>query len=53
MVRFGAKPLHADAAAALADAEYRRRMVEYGQELKPLLDPVWEQEIESREKAVK
>jgi len=48
LVRFGARPIHEDAARALRDEEYRRRMVEYGKELSALLDPVWEREVGER-----
>lgn len=49
IVRFGAKPMNGEAAAALADPEYRTRMVDYGKRLGELLDPVWEREVVSRE----
>ncbi len=48
IVRFGARPLHEDAAHALADPEYHARMVQYGRDLSGLLDPVWEREVVSR-----
>jgi MoaA/NifB/PqqE/SkfB family radical SAM enzyme len=49
IVRFGARPLHEDAAAALADPQYHERMMDYGRKLSVLLDPVWESEVVSRE----
>ncbi len=42
---FGAKPMDEEAARAIADPEYRRRMVEYNGEVGRLLDPLWEREI--------
>ena len=48
IVKFGAKPVNSDAASALADPQYQARMVEYGQKLSGLLDPVWEREVLSR-----
>ena len=48
LVKFGAKPMNSDAASALADPQYRARMVEYGRKLSGLLDPVWEREVLSR-----
>ncbi len=42
---FGARPMDEEAARALADPEYHRRMVEYNEEVGRLLDPLWQQEI--------
>ena len=42
---FGARPMDEDAARALADPEYHRRLVEYDEEVGKLLDPLWEKEI--------
>jgi MoaA/NifB/PqqE/SkfB family radical SAM enzyme len=52
LVRLGARPIHEDAALALGDAEYARRMVEYGQQISSRLDPIWEREVLAREGAV-
>jgi MoaA/NifB/PqqE/SkfB family radical SAM enzyme len=41
----GAQPMDEDAATALEDPEYRRRMRAYGERVAALLDPVWEQEM--------
>jgi MoaA/NifB/PqqE/SkfB family radical SAM enzyme len=49
LVRLHARPMHEDAAHALADGEYTRRMVAYGEEVSRLLDPVWQREVLSRE----
>jgi MoaA/NifB/PqqE/SkfB family radical SAM enzyme len=49
IVRFGARPMHEDAAQALADPQYAERMAQYGRDLGKLLDPVWEREVVSRE----
>ncbi len=41
----GAAPLDEEAAQALADPEYRRRMIESGQQVSALLDPIWEEQV--------
>jgi hypothetical protein len=51
LVRLGARPIHEDAAVALGDPEYARRMIEYGQEIARRLDPVWEREVLARDGA--
>jgi hypothetical protein len=40
----GARPINEEAAIAIADPEYCRRMVEYGREIKRLTDPIWAEE---------
>jgi MoaA/NifB/PqqE/SkfB family radical SAM enzyme len=42
---FGAKPMDEEAALALADPNYRGRMVEYNTQVGKALDPLWEKEI--------
>ena len=49
LVKFGARPMHEDAARALDDPEYRDGMVRYGESLAAELDPVWRKEIVERE----
>jgi MoaA/NifB/PqqE/SkfB family radical SAM enzyme len=44
---FGAKPMDEEAARAIGDPKYCRRMVEYDAEVGKLLDPLWEREIYS------
>ncbi len=44
---FNAKPMDEDAARAIADPDYRKRMEEYDENTAKLLDPLWEQEIYS------
>ncbi len=51
LVRLGARPMHEDAALALADPEYAERMIDYGRKVSALLDPVWEREVLGREAA--
>jgi len=41
----GAKPMDENAAAALSDPEYRRRMMEYNRRTAELLDPLWQREV--------
>jgi len=41
--KFGAKPIDEDAAAALQDEEYRRKMIEYGKEVEKATGPIWEE----------
>jgi MoaA/NifB/PqqE/SkfB family radical SAM enzyme len=43
--RYGAKPMDENAAAALKDAGYRRRMTEYGKTTKALTQKHWEAEF--------
>ncbi|MEA3409401.1 MAG: radical SAM protein, partial [Candidatus Eisenbacteria bacterium] len=40
----GARPINEEAAVALQDPEYCRRMVEYGRRIKELTDPIWAEE---------
>jgi MoaA/NifB/PqqE/SkfB family radical SAM enzyme len=40
----GARPINEEAAIALKDPEYERRMKEYGRRIKELTDPIWEEE---------
>jgi MoaA/NifB/PqqE/SkfB family radical SAM enzyme len=40
-----AQPIDGEAASALADPQYKRRMIEYGDQVGQLLDPLWEQKI--------
>ncbi|MFP4011951.1 MAG: hypothetical protein ACLFUM_09625, partial [Spirochaetaceae bacterium] len=47
------RPLDPDAEAAYGDAEYHRRMREYDNRLRRLLDPMWEEEFETTEEAEK
>jgi len=44
----GVKPIDPDAEAALADPEYHRAMVEYGESCKRLTAPIWHAEYVSR-----
>jgi len=41
----GAQPMDEHAAAALADPEYRRRMMEYDRRIAEVLDPLWRREV--------
>ena len=50
--RFNTKPLDQDAARAIVDADYRKRLLEYDERLKQLLDPLWEREVMAREQPV-
>jgi len=43
--RFNAKPLDENAAQALQDADYRKRMTEYGKDAKSLTQKFWEDEF--------
>jgi hypothetical protein len=52
LVRLGARPIHEDAALALQDAEYARRMIDYGKEIARRLDPIWEREVLGRNGAM-
>lgn len=45
---FDARPMDEEAARAIADPDYHRRMVEYNEEVGRLLDPLWQQEIYCR-----
>ena len=47
--KHGPQPMDEEAAKALADPEYRRRMIEYDGSVAQLLDPLWEKEIYARE----
>ena len=47
ITRFGAKPMDRDAARALLDPEYKKKLMAYDRKIKKLLDPVWEKEIYS------
>jgi MoaA/NifB/PqqE/SkfB family radical SAM enzyme len=38
-------PIDPDAAKALTDKEYERRMINYGAELQELMDPVWKEKV--------
>jgi hypothetical protein len=49
VVKFGARPMNAEASDALADPQYREGMVAYGKELSRLLDPVWKAEVAAKE----
>jgi len=40
----GAKPINEEAAIAIQDPEYCRRMVQYGRDIKKLTDPIWAEE---------
>ena len=40
-----AQPMDEHAARALADSEYRRRMVDYDRRVAKLLDPIWQREV--------
>jgi hypothetical protein len=40
----GATPINEEAAIAIQDPEYCRRMVQYGRDIKRLTDPIWEEE---------
>jgi MoaA/NifB/PqqE/SkfB family radical SAM enzyme len=51
LIRLGARPMHEDAAHALADPEYARRMIAYGEEVCRQLDPIWQRDVVTREKA--
>lgn len=51
LLRLGARPVHEDAAHALSDGEYARRMIAYGEEVARLLDPIWAREVLDREPA--
>ena len=44
-----AKPMDENAAAALEDSEYRRRMMEYNGHTAELLDPLWQREVYPRQ----
>jgi MoaA/NifB/PqqE/SkfB family radical SAM enzyme len=41
--KFGAKPIDEDAAAALEDPDYRRKMIEYGKAVEAITGPIWEE----------
>ncbi len=41
--KFDTKPMDQEAALALDDSNYRRRMIDYDAELKQRLDPIWEE----------
>jgi len=41
----GVKPMDENAAAALGDPEYRRRMINYNRQTSALLDPLWQREV--------
>jgi MoaA/NifB/PqqE/SkfB family radical SAM enzyme len=45
ITKFNAKPLDENAASALEDEEYRKRMAAYGKEVKALTQGVWESEF--------
>ena len=40
----GARPINEEAAVAIQDPEYCRRMVRYGEDVRRLTDPIWEEE---------
>jgi MoaA/NifB/PqqE/SkfB family radical SAM enzyme len=44
---YGAAPMDEDAARAIVDPDYRKRMIEYDERVGRLLDPLWEREIGS------
>ncbi len=44
VLRSGARPINDEAAAAMADPEYCRRMVQYGRDMRRLTGPIWEEE---------
>lgn len=46
--RFEAQPMDRDAARALEDPEYRRKMMDYDSRLNQLLDPIWDKEMYSQ-----
>ncbi|MDA8168981.1 MAG: radical SAM/SPASM domain-containing protein [Nitrospiraceae bacterium] len=43
--QYGAKPLDNNAEQALGDSDYRRRMAEYGKDVKAITQELWEQEF--------
>ncbi|MBN1420026.1 MAG: radical SAM protein [Planctomycetes bacterium] len=47
--RHEARPIDGEAAAALEDPEYGRRLIEYGETFKRLADPVWDREFREGE----
>jgi len=47
--RHDARPIDGEAAAALEDPEYGRRLIEYGETVKRLADPVWERAFKEEE----
>jgi MoaA/NifB/PqqE/SkfB family radical SAM enzyme len=47
ILRHGAIPSYPDAASALGDPEYARRLSDYGSELALMLDPIWQSELRS------
>ena len=49
VVKFGARPMNAEAAEALADPSYAAGLRSFGRELATVLDPMWEREVASRE----
>ena len=44
--RFNTLPMDDDAAKALADPDYRERMINYDEHLKTLLDPMWDKRMQ-------
>ena len=53
VTRFQAKPTSEDARAALESPAYRGCLMDYGHRLSELLDPMWQDEVMSREEARK
>jgi len=49
----GAEPMDENAAAALSDPEYRRRMMESNRQTAEVLDPLWQREVYPEGDAVK
>ena len=43
IMRFQAKPMDQDAARAIGDEEYHKRMEDYNDRVGKLLDPIWDE----------
>ncbi len=48
VTRCNSRPLNEDAAIAMQDADYHRGMVQYGENLKKLTEPIWKDEYLER-----
>ncbi len=44
VLRSGARPVNAEAAAAMRDPDYCSRMVKYGEDIRRMTNPIWDEE---------
>ena len=50
VTRCGSRPLNEEAAVAMQDDDYHRGMVQYGEDIKKLTEPIWINEYLERMK---